>query len=152
MSKEKRWGGGVSRLGSHLPVLTLEVCLALSQLWCGLGVGRGEKTRAADLRPSTSGWGQWVYACSSAIINVPSLTGPHAQLGSRPYRPESHMRVIASLRLRCRGQTCGHSESSREWDEWKSSINMYILQCVKSKADGNLLYNPGSPASCYVMT
>ena len=121
LSKEKRWGGGVSRHGSHLPVLMLEVCLALGQLWCGLGAGCGEKTRAVDSGPSTSGWGRWVYVSPSAIISVPSLTGLHDKLGSLPCGSESHMHVISSLRLRCREQACGHSERKREWTNGKAA-------------------------------
>lgn len=40
---------------------------------------------------------------------------------------------------------CGHSRERRGWDEWKRSIDIYTVSCVKQIAGGKLLYNTGTP-------
>ena len=37
-------------------------------------------------------------------------------------------------RCRCREWTCGHSVGGREWDDAESSINIYMLSCVRQIA------------------
>ena len=56
------------------------------------------------------------------------------------------------LQYSCLENPMNSMEEGESGTNGESSIDTYILTCVKQIADGKFLYNTGNPALCSVMT